>query len=124
MTAGSRYHGHQAVRSQDTTLEGEAGLPQPGAAGGLLGNIQEDLGAVISHPRTLLFLILDLELAPSLQNFLDTQEHTDTGFNPIHPRLWLNNGLGTCSLPLATWTSGSPRRPVLSPRDTQQSQAF
>lgn len=52
-------------------------------------NIQKDLGAPTVLPRALLLLILDLELPPSLQNFLETQAHTDIGLDPIHlPQGW------------------------------------
>lgn len=67
-------------------------------------------------PRTLLFLIKDLELAPSLQNFLETQEHADAGFNTHSPPgSGLGTGLATHALPLAAWTSGSQWMAILSP---------
>lgn len=47
------------------------------------GDILEDLHAAIVLPRALLFLIPDLELTPSLQNFLKTR-HGD--LTPIHPQ--------------------------------------
>lgn len=54
---------------------GRRGWPIP-TGRGAAGHIQEDLGAAIVLPRALLFLILDLELTHSLQNFLKTQAHT------------------------------------------------
>ena len=43
-------------------------------------------------PRALLFLLLDLELSPSLQNFPETQAHPDTRLNSHSPT---GCGLGT-----------------------------
>lgn len=40
---------------------------------------------MIILPRELLFLIVDLELAHSLQNFPKTQVHADTAFNTRSP---------------------------------------
>lgn len=111
--------------SQDAGLYGEAGLSQPGGAGGLAGNIQENLGAVITLPRALLFLVLDLELGPVLQNVLETQEHTDSGLNTHSPSgPGLGTGLATHPLPLAAWTRGSQRMAGLSPAGHVASPTF
>lgn len=85
-------------------------------------NIQKDLGAPTVLPRALLLLILDRELPPSLQNFLETQAHAALGWTPFtshrvgpegngrrmghtpcsqRPGLWFSmEGLG---LPRDTW---------------------
>lgn len=76
--------------------------------------ILEELGLRV--PRAPLFLMPDLVL-PSAPKFLETQTHTDTGFN-IHSHPWcgLGTGLGleemaevqdTHALASAAWACGS-----------------
>lgn len=80
---------------------------------------------MITLPRALLFLVLDLELGPVLQNVLETQQHTDSGLNTRSPSgSGLGTGLATHSLPLAAWTRGSQPMAGVSPAGYLASQTF